>query len=173
MKKLLMPALIALAAALPSIAPAAESPPNAAQMLKLRWVLGRWDCTWNAGSDSGSVKLSFEEVMNGSWIRETESRPTPSGAFRDTAMHYTGYDPAQKKWRHLGPNADGTYDIAESADARTWHDPTGYALVLEKRSETEFTESATFVQQGQTINYLQTCKRSQSTARIVQKSSER
>jgi hypothetical protein len=159
MKKLLIPAMVALTVALPTIAPAAGGSPNAAQMQKLQWVLGSWDCTWKAGPDSGVVKLSFEEVMNGAWIREIETRPSSKGEFRATAMHYTGYDPAEKKWRHLGPNADGTYDVAESPDAITWSDPAGTVLTVKHDSENEFTESMTFQSQGQTVDYVQSCKR--------------
>jgi hypothetical protein len=37
------------------------------------------------------------------------------------SIHYTGFDPKKKAYVHLGPNANGSYEIAQSADTEVWH----------------------------------------------------
>ncbi len=165
MRKSWIPVLIALLAAAPTLATAAVPPPNAAEMTKLQYLVGAWDCTWKAGDASGAVHLSFESVMNGAWLRETESGKSRSGEDVVRSMHYTGYDPVQKKWMHLGPNGDGTFAVAQSADAARWQTmlPTAdESLTFEKVSSTAFTETSIFQSDGKTVTFLQSCRKTAS-----------
>jgi hypothetical protein len=165
MKKLLTSAslLVALSATLlTSPAFAAASPPNAPEMKKLDYIIGTWNCTWTAGTDSGAVISTFTSVMNGAWLQETEAVQMGSGEPQVTTMHFTGYDPRERTWMHLGPNADGTYEVARSADLNVWHNVlpvAGGDAAFQRISDREFSLSEPFQSNGQTLTYLETCKK--------------
>lgn len=152
--------LAALAASL-GAAPAQAAPPNAGQMATLSYLLGTWDCTWTAGPASGSLVATFSNVMDGAWIEETEA-VQKSGAEVVMTMHFTGYDTAGKRWLHAGPNADGSYEVAQSDDFVTWHSviPSGgEPATIDKRSNTEYILNEPFTQDGKALTYRNDCKK--------------
>jgi hypothetical protein len=162
--------IIALAAAaavllaVPANARAATASPNAA-MEQLAYLAGNWNCAWTAGKYAGKVDLEFVSVLGGAWLQETELVPAANGQPRARSMHFTGYDPVAKRWNHVGPNADGTFDVATSADASAWDTvlpSPGEGLTLAKVSDTEFTETATAKSPDGPLTWVQRCKKAVS-----------
>lgn len=142
-------------------APAAAAPPNAAEMSKLAFFLGTWDCNWTAGGQSGAIVATFTPIMDGAWVEETEAVVAGDRTTIQT-MHFTGYDPATKHWLHGGPNSDGTYEVAQSDDLATWKNlfpGDGGVGKLVRPSESEYVLSEDFVQGGKTLTYVDDCKK--------------
>lgn len=107
---------------LPSLAgPAA---PNNVHMAPLQYLIGTWNCTWQSGGKSGTLDQVFTPALDGAWLEEKEI-VTIGGRQTVTSLHYTGYDPRLKKYVHVGPDADGSYEIAESADGNEWSNADG------------------------------------------------
>lgn len=156
--------LLALAAAL-AFAPLASSAapaPNAEQMRPLDYLIGTWNCSWSAGGQSGTNISTFTSVMNGSWLQETEAVRTKTGKLFVTTMHFTGYDPVEKRWMHVGPNADGTYEVAYTTDFKTFHTllPADQKdASFTKTSDMEFSLREPFSQGGQDLVYANTCRK--------------
>ena len=141
----------------PVAASAAPAAPNAAQMQKLEYLVGTWTCEVKAGGQVGTAHEKFESTFRGAWLLETESVPGNDGGFVDIAKHYTGYDIAKKRYVHLGPNLDGTYEVATSADAAVWHSGND-AVAFTKVSNDRYTMSAD-VMNGKPFSFLKTCNR--------------
>ncbi|MGR4064122.1 MAG: hypothetical protein ACLQPV_01580 [Vulcanimicrobiaceae bacterium] len=142
-------------------APAAAAPPNAAEMSKLAFFAGTWDCRWSAGAQSGALVATFTPVMDGAWLEETEAVTMGDRSIVQT-MHFTGFDPATKHWIHGGPNADGTYEVAQSDDLATWTNlfPSGGGVgKLVRPSESEYVLSEAFQQDGKALTYVDDCKK--------------
>jgi hypothetical protein len=139
----------------------ADGPPNAAKMQELNDLVGTWNCSWHAGAASGEILSTFTPVMNGAWIQQTETVKGKDGNSVVTTMHYSGYDPSLKMFVHMGPNADGTYEVAYSKDFRIFHNvhPEGMTedATLAKISSTEYTLSEPFAQKGQHFVYEEHC----------------
>ena len=139
----------------------AEGPPNAEKMKALSDLVGSWNCTWQAGPASGEILSTFTPVMNGAWIQQTEAVKDKAGDLVITTMHYSGYDPSLKMYVHMGPNANGTYEVAYSQDFRIFHNvhPEGMSedAILSRISPTEYTLSEPFTQGGQRLTYMERC----------------
>jgi hypothetical protein len=125
----------------PSLAFASQAAPNQKEMAPLQYLVGTWSCLWQAGSTSGSEQQVFEPAFDGAWLVEKEIVQTSAGA-RVRSLHYTGYDPAIKMFVHVGPDANGTYELAQSPDAVTWHSADG-SFVHQKVSDTKRTMTET------------------------------
>jgi hypothetical protein len=159
MKRILLPILASagILFSLPLAAPAA-TPPNAAQMAKLQYLLGTWHCAWKSGGQSGTEDQVFQTALDGAWLSEKEIVQDASGQPVVQSIHYTGYDPAKKLYMHVGPDADGTYELAESPDADRWHNPgTSNVFIHTKVSDTERTLSETDSTGGKTVSISMTC----------------
>jgi hypothetical protein len=153
--------LTALSAAALSSARAVAAPPNASQMTKIAYMIGTWDCKWKAGPSTGTLVATFTPVMDGAWLQETEAVENGGKTVVQT-MHYTGYDPSSNHWIHAGPNADGTYEVAQSDDLATWKNllPAGAGEgKLSRPSDTEYIISEDFQQDGKTLTYVNDCKK--------------
>jgi hypothetical protein len=152
-------ALAALSALALTSSPAIAAPPNSAQMAKLANWIGTWDCKWKAGASSGVLVATFAPVMDGAWLEETEAVESGGKTVVQT-MHFTGYDPSSKHWIHAGPNADGTYEVAQSDDLAVWKNllPVGAGEgKLVRPSDTEYIISEDFQQDGKTETYVNDC----------------
>jgi hypothetical protein len=141
----------------------ADAPPNAAKMQVLNHLVGTWNCSWHAGTASGEILSTFTPVMNGAWIQQTESTKDKNGNPVITTMHYSGYDPSLKMFVHMGPNADGTYEVAYSKDFRIFHNvhPEGMteSATLVEISSTEYTLSEPFTEKGKRQVYVDRCSK--------------
>ena len=113
----------------------AASPPNAKQMASLNYLVGTWHCAWSDGKQSGSEDQIFSVALGGAWLEEKEVVSMNGQPFV-RSIHYTGYDPAKREFLHVGPDANGTYELAESADTNTWTSADGKFLHT-KVSDTE------------------------------------
>jgi len=154
-------ALAAVSALALSSTRAVAAPPNAPQMAKIAFMIGTWDCKWTAGPSTGTLVATFTPVMNGAWLQETEAAESGGKTVVQT-MHYTGYDPSSNHWIHAGPNADGTYEVAQSDDLATWKTlfPAGAGVgKLVRPSDTEYIISEDFQQNGKTLTYSNDCKK--------------
>jgi hypothetical protein len=161
MKKHLLLSAAALAVALLAqpLIPRADASPAGDKMKALSFLIGSWDCTWHAGPQSGEKLSTFTPVMGGSWLQQTESVKAPNGTMVVQTMHFSGYDPSSGEYMHVGPNADGTYEVARSKDFRTFSNvhPAGDDATLKQISETEWSLSEPFTQGGQKFVYEEKC----------------
>lgn len=123
--------LAAVLAAIPVLSSASQGPPNQEEMAPLQYLIGTWNCTWQAGTSTGSEQQVFTRAFDGAWLEEKE---IANGQV--STIHYTGYDPAKKMYVHIGPDADGTYELAQSPDAVNWQSTDG-AFVHHKVSDTK------------------------------------
>ena len=147
-----------------SPAAATAAAPNAGEMEKLNFMVGTWDCRWTAGNDAGAIVATFTPVMGGAWIEETEAVEVNGKSYVQT-MHFTGYDPKLKLYVHAGPNADGTYEVAQSADLTTWNNVLPKregSGTLDRLSDSEYVLSEDFQSGGKTLTYRNDCKKRSS-----------
>jgi hypothetical protein len=117
-------------------------------MAPLQYLIGTWNCDWQSGGKSGSEQQVFEPAFDGTWLEEKEVVSVEGRAFV-RSIHYTGYDPATKTFVHVGPDADGTFELAQSPDTVNWHSGDG-SFVHRKVSDTQRTMSET--DSGQTVS---------------------
>ena len=137
LKILKVSAIAAALAAVPFLSYASPAPPNQKEMAPLLYLIGTWNCRWQSGSHSGRERQVFEPAFDGAWLEEKE---IVSGQVR--TVHYTGYDPAKKTFVHVGPDADGTFELAQSPDTITWRSADG-SFVHTKVSDTKRTMTQT------------------------------
>jgi opacity protein-like surface antigen len=148
----------AIFASLPLISQAATQPPNAQQMAPLQYLVGTWHCTWTAGKDTGAEDQVFESALYGAWLQEKEVVVNASGQSVVQSIHYTGYDPENASYMHVGPDASGAYEIARSPDGNVWHDANGGgAFVHTKVSDTQRTMSEEYQSGGKSVKLVMTC----------------
>lgn len=129
------------------------------EMQKLNYLIGTWNCSWSAGSQSGTNTQTWTTALNGTWLLATEAVPTAKGPVV-ISLHYTSYDPKTKKWSHVGPNLGGGYDVAESPDAVEWQTvlpDTSEKLTMTHVSDTQYKQHASAQMGGQAVTFLQTC----------------
>jgi hypothetical protein len=161
MKKSALVLAVALATLLTPLGANANTPPNAEKMKMVLSFVGDWNCTWHAGPNSGTLLSTFTPVMGGSWVQETETVKAPDGSSMVQTMHFTGYDPTSKMYMHMGPNEDGTYEVARSSDFHLFYNihPEGMtaAATFTRVSDSEFTLSEPFTQGGQKMVYAEKC----------------
>ncbi len=159
--------LIALSAAsalflnVSSLAPAAALPPNATQMEGLHYLIGTWHCTWPSKKGVQSEEQIFESALDGAWLAEKEIVTGGDGQPVVASVHYTGYDPANGRFMHVGPDADGTYEIAQSEDGHTWHgvNDSSATFVHTKLSDSSRTMELHYQAGGKPMTFLMTCKK--------------
>jgi hypothetical protein len=131
--------------------------PNDAQMAPLQYLVGTWNCTWHSGGHSGTLDQIFSPALGGAWLEEKEV-VTAGGRQTVTSLHYTGYDPQTKEYVHVGPDADGSYEIAHSPDAQVWNNADG-TFVHRRVTGDERTMSETARLGRKTVHSVMTCKR--------------
>jgi hypothetical protein len=162
LKRFLIAAAAAAMVAAPLAAQAA-TPPNAAQMAPLQYPLGTWHCTWTDGTNTGAEDQVFEAALDGAWLQEKEVVTGAGGQPLVQSVHYTGYDPKLKSFVHVGPDADGTYEIALSPDGNLWHDGSSSgSFVHEKLSDTLRSMTDSFRSGGRTVSLKMSCRKTSS-----------
>jgi|SRR5579863_6634414 len=114
--------------------------PNDSRMARLQYFVGTWHCTWHAGTQSGTMDQVFSPTFDGAWIAEQEIVPV-GGHPKVVSLHYTGYDVRAKEYVHVGPDADGSYELARSVDGDTWTNADG-TFVFRRVSQDERTMTA-------------------------------
>ena len=134
--------------------------PNDSKMAPLQYVVGTWHCTWQAGGSSGSLDQVFAPALGGAWLEEKEL-VNAGGGQTLTSLHYTGYDPRAKEYVHVGPDADGSYEIAHSADAEVWTNADG-RFIHHRVSADERTMSETASVGGKMVQSSMRCTRAKS-----------
>jgi hypothetical protein len=146
-----------------SLAPAATLPPNATQMEALHYLIGTWHCTWPSKKGVQSEDQIFESALGGAWLAEKEVMTGADGQPVVASVHYTGYDPATGRFMHVGPDADGTYEIAQSEDGNVWHDvnDANATFVHTKVSDTSRTMVQHYQAGGKPMTFFMTCKKTE------------
>lgn len=134
--------------------------PNDLKMAPLQYLVGTWHCTWQSGSSSGNLDQVFTPVLGGAWLEEKELA-TIRGRQTVTSIHYTGFDPHAKEYVHVGPDADGSYEIAHSVDAEVWTNADG-TFVHHRVSDDERTMSETARVAGKTVQNTMRCTKAGS-----------
>ena len=134
-----------------------EAPPNHDQMVTLQYLVGTWHCTWQSGGKSGSLDQVFAPALDGAWLEEKEI-VNVGGRATVTSVHYTGYDPRLKKYVHVGPDADGSYEVAQSPDGDEWSNADG-TFVHHKISNDRRTMTDNARVNGKLVQSSMTCTR--------------
>lgn len=119
----------------PLLSSAAQPPPNEKQMIPLQYLVGTWQCDWKSGDSSGREEQVFQPALDGAWLEEKEL-VVVNGRQDVVSIHYTGYDPRTKAYVHVGPDANGSYELAQSPDAEVWRSADG-TFSHHKVSETQ------------------------------------
>lgn len=136
LRKLIVGSLFAaVLSAAPLLSSADQAPANQKQMASLQYLLGTWHCDWQSGNTSGSEDQVFQTALDGAWLEEKELVDV-NGRQTVASIHYTGYDPRTKFYIHMGPDANGSYEVAQSVDSDIWHGADG-SFVHTKISDTE------------------------------------
>jgi hypothetical protein len=155
-RKLVIASLFAsAAAAAPLLSRADQSAPNEKQMAPLQYLIGTWHCDWKSQKRTGSEDQIFQPALGGAWLEEREVVKV-NGTQMVASIHYTGYDPRSKSYIHMGPDADGSYEVAHSADTELW-DCAGGTFVHHKISETERTMTESYRSGTATVQISMTC----------------
>jgi len=125
----------------PLLSSAAQAPPNEKGMAPLQYLVGNWSCDWKSQNNSGHEEQAFQPALDGAWLEEKELVAV-NGRQTVSSIHYTGYDPRIKAYVHMGPDANGSYEVANSPDAVVWHSAEG-GFIHHKVSDTrrEMTET--------------------------------
>lgn len=102
----------------------------------------------------------FDTALDGAWLQEKEVVQDANGQPFVQSIHYTGYDPSHKLYMHVGPDADGTYEVAESPDSNVWRNPgTANVFTHTKVSDTERTLSESDNVNGKAVSISMTCNK--------------
>lgn len=131
--------------------------PNDSQMAPLQYLIGTWNCTWQAGTSTGTLDQVFAPALDGAWLEEKEIAST-GGRQTVTSIHYTGYDPQTKEYVHVGPDADGTYEVAHSRDGDVWTNADG-TFVHHRVNNDERTMTDTIRAGNNVMHLSMVCKR--------------
>ena len=135
---------------------------NARQMAPLQYLIGTWHCSWVSGSNTGSEDQVFETALGGAWLAEKEIVLDRAGKPVVATIHYTGYDPKTGNYMHVGPDADGTFELAQSADAHMWSNPIEKtAFVHTKISDTKRTMVEKDRINGKPVTFAMTCTKAE------------
>ena len=136
MSKLIPASVIAGALVLaPLNSHAAGASDNQTKMAPLHYLLGTWHCHWQSGTQSEDEDQVFESTFGGAWLAEKEIVDVDGQSFV-RSLHYTGYDPQLNVYVHVGPDANGNYELAKSPDLVTWTSTDG-DFIHHKVSDTE------------------------------------
>lgn len=144
----------ALSAA-PLLASAGQPAANEKQMASLQYLIGSWHCDWQSGEKSGSEDQVFQPALDGAWLEEKELI-TVNGRRTVASIHYTGFDPRTNVYMHMGPDANGSYEAAQSPDSENWKSSDG-SFVHHKVSGTQRTMTETYRSGNTTVVLSMRC----------------
>lgn len=135
-RKLIIGSLLGSALfAAPLLCSAGQSAQNEKEMAPLQYLVGTWHCDWKSQNRAGSEDQLFQPALDGAWLEEKEI-VNVNGLQTVASIHYTGYDPRSKAYIHMGPDANGSYEVAQSPDSEVWHSADG-SFVHHKVSDTQ------------------------------------
>lgn len=159
-RKLIAGSLCAAAlSAAPLLSSAGQAAPNEKAMASLQYLVGTWHCDWQSGNNSGSEDQVFQPALGGAWLEEKELVGV-NGRQTVASIHYTGYDPRIKAYVHMGPDANGSYEIAQSPDGDVWHGADG-SFLHHKISDTQRRMSETDRVGNTTVHLSMSCQKIQ------------
>lgn len=141
--------------AAPLVSFAGQAAPNEKQMAPLQYLVGTWHCDWQSGSKSGSEDQVFQPALGGAWLEEKEL-VSVNGRQTVASIHYTGYDPRTRVFMHMGPDANGSYEVAHSPDSEIWNGADG-SFVHHKISDSERKMNETYRSGNATVRLSMTC----------------
>lgn len=157
-RKLVVGSLFASALfAAPLLSSARQAPPNEKEMAPLQYLVGTWHCNWQSASNAGTEDQVFQPALDGAWLEEKEL-VVRNGRQTVASIHYTGYDPRSKAYMHIGPDANGSYEVAHSADSEVWHSGDG-SFVHHKVSDSQRQMTETYHTGNATVRLSMTCVR--------------
>lgn len=161
LRKLAVGSLFASALfAVPLLSFAGQAPRNEKQMAHLQYLVGTWHCDWQSGNNHGSEDQIFQPALDGAWLEEKEV-VNMNGRQTVASIHYTGYDPRSKAYIHLGPDANGSYEVAHSPDSEVW-DSVGGSFVHHKISDTKRKMTETYRSGNTRVRLSMVCTKTQS-----------
>lgn len=139
----------------PLLSSAAQAPPNEKEMAPLQYLVGTWHCDWQSGSKAGREDQVFQPALDGAWLEEKEL-VNVNGQQTVASIHYTGYDPRSKAYMHIGPDANGSYEVAHSPDSELWRSGDG-SFVHHKISDNERKMMETYRSGNTTVRLSMMC----------------
>lgn len=155
-RKLILGSLFASALfAAPLLSSAGQLRANEKEMAPLQYLVGTWHCDWQSGSKSGSEDQIFQTALDGAWLEEQEV-VSVNGRQTVKSIHYTGYDPRDKAYIHIGPDANGSYEIAHSRDSEVWQSTDG-SFVHQKISDSQRKMTETYGSGNAIVQLSMTC----------------
>jgi hypothetical protein len=148
--------------AAPLFSSASQSAPNAKQMAALQYLIGTWHCDWKSQNRTGSEEQVFRPALDGAWLEEKEIVQV-NGEQTLASIHYTGYDPRSNFYVHIGPDANGSYEVAHSPDAEIWHSADG-SFVHHKVSDTQRNMTESYRSGNTTVQLSMSCMKTREAA---------
>jgi hypothetical protein len=137
------------------IVPAGGSDP----LGSLRFLVGRWNCTYNAGKVHGLYAATFSYDMGGNWLRESDSW---TGGGGDLGM-FT-YEPKRHGWTAVVLENDRTTTVFRASGSNPNHivyrgayPDTSMTDVFDRTSPTRYTLQFSQTTGGKTMKSTDTC----------------
>ena len=147
-------AIVAVFLAL-AIAPAGASDPLAS----LRYLVGTWKCTYDAGKVRATYTATFAYDMNDNWLRERDSWNGGGGDFG-----LFTYDPKGQVWTELVVEQERTTTLFRGKGSdpnhvvyRSIYPDASMTDIFDRVSPAEYTLHFTQVAAGKTTRSTDTC----------------
>ena len=147
--------IAALCAALLSAAPVAAADP----LSSLRYLVGTWSCSYNAGKNHITYKAVYAYDMANNWMRESDSW---AGGGNDLGM--LTYDPKHHGWTAVivEPERSATIFRSDGGDYahivyHSMYPDTSMTEVFDRQSQTRYTLHFTQTGRGRTIKSTDLC----------------
>jgi hypothetical protein len=137
------------------IAPAAASDP----LSSLRFLVGRWNCTYSAGKVHVAYAATFSYDMGGNWLRESDSS-TGGGA----GLGMFTYEPKRHGWTAVVLENDRSTTVFRAPGSNPNHivyhsvyPDASMTDVFDRASPTRYTLQFSQITGGKTMKSTDTC----------------
>jgi hypothetical protein len=105
----LFAATAAVAALYAGSSPAHAAPPARDAMESVRFLVGTWNCAHTVGDFSGTYTETFENAMDGRWLKQTYDFPATKNEPAVHAEYFIEYDARVPRWVRFGAHSNGQY----------------------------------------------------------------
>jgi hypothetical protein len=141
-----------LAALLLGAAPVRPANP----MHMLNYLVGRWNCTSNAGGTKAAYTADYSYAMGGAWLRGIN---TSKGSTSEDLLGYSGHT-----WRVIDVEPTGTASVMEGRDTglahiamHTKYPVPGLNVTFDRRSFRNYTLTFTGTMNGKPAKWQDVC----------------
>jgi hypothetical protein len=137
---------------------AAALPASASPLADLRYLVGTWNCTYDAGSVHMPYTATYAYDRDGNTLRQVAS----FGSSGDEEL--LAYDAQHSGWTAIVLDDHGSATVMHAAGSdpnhiayRSVYPDTSIAPTFDRVSDTKYTIHATFQTGGKTITSADTC----------------